>query len=79
MPVQQTPQGTTKGSAPKKSTAAARKRLKKLHVQPTDNGGFLVTHHHQPEYGGTPKAETHAFTSYDDMAQHVEKTMRVHA
>jgi hypothetical protein len=72
MAVSQTSHGTMRASA------AKRKRLKKLHVSKTDNGGYIVSHHHQPEHGGTPAAEKHAFTSYDDMHAHVEKTMRGH-
>lgn len=75
MPVEHTPQGTTKATA---SKAAKRKRLKKLHIQPAENGGFIVTHHHQPEHGGTPAAAKHVFTSYDEAHSHLEKTMKEH-
>lgn len=66
-----TPQGSVRGTAPK---AAPPKRLKKVSVSPTDNGGFVVSHHYHPANGrGTPKAERHAFTSYDDVHAHLEK------
>lgn len=69
----ETPQGTTKVTA-----AKVRKRLKRIHVQPTDNGGFVVTHHHHPEHGGTPAPARHAFTSFRKMHSHVAKTMQEH-
>lgn len=75
MAITHTPQGTTKGTA---SKAAQRKRLKKLRMDETDNGGFIVSHHFHPEHGGTPKAEKHAFSKYDDAHAHLEKTMRGH-
>lgn len=66
-----TPQGTVRGTAPK---ADPPKRLKKVSVSPTDNGGFIVSHHYHPANGrGTPKSERHAFTSYDDVHAHLEK------
>lgn len=73
--IERTPQGTTKAKASRKSM---RKRLKKIHVQPTMNGGYVVTHHHQPEYGGTPASEKHAFTDYASMHAHVAQTMKGH-
>lgn len=65
-----TPQGTAKGTASK----AARKRIKQIKVNPSANGGFTVTHHYHPEYGGTPKPDTHVFTDYDDLEQHIQST-----
>lgn len=73
--IQQTVHGTTKGTA---SRVMKRKRLKKLHVQPTVNGGYVVTHHHQPEYGGTPAPDKHAFTDYATMHAHVAQMMKGH-
>ena len=70
--VMQTPQGTTKGTA---SRDAARKRLKQIKVDQADNGGFIVTHHYQPEYGGTPAPEKHVFSDYDSAHAHLTKHM----
>lgn len=67
-----------KATASKADKPAQRKRLKKIHVSETANGWYIVSHHHHPEHGGTPKADKHAFTSYDDMKAHVETTMRGH-
>lgn len=72
MAVRTTPQGSARGTK-----AAQRKRLKKIHVAPA-NGGFIVTHHHQPEYGGTPPTEKHVFSDYDSMHAHLEKAMTSH-
>ena len=71
--VEETPQGTRKAAVSK-----ATKRLKKLHVQKTDNDGFVVTHHFRPQHGGTPKPERHAFGKYEDAHSHIESTMRGH-
>lgn len=69
-----TPQGTVRGTAPKMTTRPMEKRLKKISVNPTDNGGFVVSHHYHPANGrGTPKTERHAFTSYDAVHAHLEK------
>lgn len=73
MPVKHTAHGTTRGEAPKKKAAAPRKRLKKVRVEPTDNGGYVVSHHYHPEHGGTPKPERHAFADYDAAHKHLEQ------
>ena len=65
-----TPQGTTKGTVSKEDTR--KKRLKKVRVEPTANGGFVVSHHYKPGYGGTPKPDRHAFADYDTMHEHLE-------
>jgi hypothetical protein len=71
-----TPQGTSKGTAAK--AEARRKRLKKIHVTRASNGGFVAKHHYQPEYGGTPAPDSHAFADSDAMYEHLEKTMKEH-
>lgn len=68
MDVARTPQGTVRATA---SKAAQRKRLKHVKIEQAD-GGFVVHHHYQPEYGGTPKRDTHVFANYEDMHAHLE-------
>lgn len=67
----QTPQGTTKASAPK----AQRKRIKQVRVVPSANGGYSATHHYHPEYGGTPTSDTHVFSDYDSLEDHLTKNV----
>lgn len=62
-----TPQGTTKGTAPK----TQRKRLRQIKVTPSANGGYIARHAYRQEYGGTPSADTHTFSDYDAMQAHV--------
>lgn len=64
---QETPQGTTKGTAPK----TPRKRLKRISVNPSTNGGYVVKHTYHPEYGGTPAPDTHVFTDKDALDAHL--------
>lgn len=71
--ITQTPHGSTKATASKK-----RKRLKKIHVDQAENGGYVVKHHFHPEHGGTPAPETHAFASYDDAHAHLDQALRGH-
>ena len=64
--------GAAKGGAGK----SAKKRLRKMEVEPTENGGAVVTHHFHPpdgtEYGmNTPASETHAFMKPKDAGKHV--------
>jgi hypothetical protein len=69
-----TPQGTMRGTAPKMNDRPLNKQLRKITVSPTDNGGYIVSHHYKPNNGrGTPTPEKHAFTSYDDVHAHLEK------
>lgn len=65
-----TPQGTTRITA-----AKARRRLKKIHLKRSANGGFVVTHHFHPEYGGTPTPETHAFGHHTHARAHLAQMM----
>jgi len=67
-----TPQGTMRASV-EKPRINAPKRLRKITVSKADNGGFIVSHHYRPGYGGTPKPERHAFAQYDDVHAHLEK------
>lgn len=69
--LQRTPQGTTKGTAPKAQTA--KRVLKRISVEPSDNGGFIATHHYKPAYGGTPSPKKHTFSDYDALHAHLEK------
>ncbi|HON93074.1 MAG TPA: hypothetical protein PKZ07_16005 [Sedimentisphaerales bacterium] len=75
---EKTSQGTTRVSAPKDAAPKARpeprKRLKRVVVDRSENGGFIAKHHYHPEYGGTPKAEVHTFGSPDDVHDHLRKT-----
>jgi hypothetical protein len=76
--VTKTPQGTTRGTAPKtrmtdiELPATQRKRLKKVRLEKSSNGGFIASHHYHPERGGTPAPDRHAFQSYDDLHKHLE-------
>jgi hypothetical protein len=57
---------------------AQAKRLKKLHLLPAHNGGFIVSHHFHPEHGGTPAPEKHVFKTYPEAHAHLEQTMKAH-
>ena len=68
----QTAHGTERVSASK-----AAKRLKHIKVDPADNGGFIVSHHYHPGYGGTPKPDKHVFADYAGMHSHLSSHMGV--
>ena len=57
------------------SAAKRRKRLKHIKVDHAVNGGFVATHHFQPEYGGTPSPETHVFPDHAGLESHLKQHM----
>lgn len=67
--VMETAQGTTRGVASKD----AGKKLKSIKIVPSANGGFIVSHHYMPAYGGTPKPDVHVFSDYDAAHAHLTK------
>lgn len=74
MAVEKTAHGTTRAGTKK----SGRKRLKNIEVRRSANGGFIAKHSYKSEYGGRPKSEEHAFSDYDGLKGHVEKTAREH-
>lgn len=74
---EKTPQGTTRVSAPKDAAPKERpepvKKLKRVVVDQSSNGGYIARHHYHPAYGGTPKPDTHTFTSADEVREHLKK------
>lgn len=70
---EKTPQGTNRVAAPKERPEPVKKR-RRVVVDRSANGGYIVKHHYQPAYGGTPKPETHTFRSAEEAAEHLEQT-----
>jgi hypothetical protein len=65
--IERTAHGSLRATASK-----AEKRLKKIRLAPTNNGGFVVTHHFHPTNGhGTPSPEVHAFADFDGAHSHL--------
>lgn len=63
----------TKGlGAPDKAPRA--KKAIHMHIEPTDNKGFIVHHHEQENGLPTGKVKHHVFTKAGDMHKHVAKT-----
>ena len=64
-----------KAKSGKKSKS--KKKLRSLHIEPADNGGFVARHSYDasPEDiqgGGSPQDETHALGGPDELLQHVQ-------
>ncbi len=70
---EKTPQGTTRVAAPKERPEPVKTR-KRVTVDRSSNGGYIVKHHYRPAYGGTPKPETHTFGTAEEAAEHLHKT-----
>lgn len=72
-------------SEKKKKDKKSRHKIKRVVIEPADNGGFMVRHEHHPDdmspedaAGGsmpqTPPDETHALGGPDELAQHIGST-----
>ncbi len=66
-------------SKKKKKSASKKHKIKRMTIDPTDNGGFLATHQHQPDDeaaegemgGGGPPDTMHALSDTDQLQQHI--------
>lgn len=72
--------GGGKKSKPKSKKTSSKKKhkIKRMTIDPTDNGGFLATHQHQPddegaegEMGNTPPDTMHALADPNQLQQHI--------
>lgn len=70
---EKTPQGTTRVAAPKERPEPVKNR-KRVTIDRSSNGGYIVKHHYRPAYGGTPKPDTHTFASAEEAADHLHQT-----
>ena|ERR1700728_1545032 len=62
-----------------KSKSKSKKRVKHMHIEKTDNGGFIARHEMEQdpdaEPGQGPDTETHALGDNNALLQHVQDTM----
>lgn len=69
-----------KRSKPKsKAKKSGKKKLRHIHIEPADNGGFNVSHQleGEPDENGMPSSETqtHALGGPDDLLSHIQNTV----
>ena len=81
------PQRSLKGKHPEKKKKAkkSKHKIKRIVIEPADNGGFMVRHEHHPEdmspedaasgaMPQTPPDETHALGGPDELQSHMQDT-----
>jgi hypothetical protein len=66
-------------SKKKSSSKKKRHKIRSIHIQPTDNNGFIATHEHEPdeddETGQAPPSTIHALGNLDQLHQHLDDTL----
>jgi hypothetical protein len=63
-------------SKSKKGKSKKHSKIRVMHIQPAENGGFVATHDHEPdaddETGQTPPSSIHALGDVDQLQQHIQ-------
>lgn len=63
-----------------KKKSAKKHKIRRMTIEPADNGGFMVRHEHHPdepdgdEPGSVPPDETHALGDENQLLSHVQGT-----
>ena len=59
-----------------KKSKSKKHKIRTMHIQPAENGGFVATHDHEPdaddETGQTPPSSIHALGDVDQLQQHIQ-------
>lgn len=65
---------------PAKKSSKSKKKIRRMTIEPSDNGGHVIRHEFQPDdpedgMSQTPPDEVHAMGDSDQMLQHVQSQL----
>ena len=60
-----------------KKSKSKKHKIRTMHIQPAENGGFVATHDHEPDgdeegEGQNPPSSIHALGDVDQLQQHIQ-------